>query len=91
MNAIEKKVRKFVRSQFRAYIVRVDGHHQLEVKENSARVLINNPKGVFARLCKKLGKPVVTKHTATFNVKKVGTVSLTVHGSNSVLKLLNAK
>src|SRR5579872_6028221 len=78
---IERKIRTFVRAQFAARVAH-NGEQlgQCIVHKNSARVLISNPKSVYANMVASLGKPTINKHTAIFRVAKRGTVALTVRG-----------
>jgi hypothetical protein len=88
---IEKSIRKFVRKQFAARIVKVDGVGQCVAKKNSARVLIRNPKHVLVTMQEKLGRAVEQHDNVTvFKVAKVGKIALTSNGLNSVLTLVNA-
>lgn len=89
---IERAVRAFVRTGFRAYIIRRDGRTQSQVDKHTARLLISNPKSVYQNLIDSFGKPVeLGKTSATFKVKKLGTITLARSGENNVLTLRNAK
>ncbi len=87
----EKEIRQFVRAQFSARVVRIDGEYQTKVTKTSARVLIRNPVQVLAALREKCGRPIAEDgKTTTFKMKKAGTVEVTQSGETTVLKLHNA-
>lgn len=82
-----RNVRKFVRAQFGARIVKIDGEYQSKVTKDSARIIINNPAHVIAVLRELCGRPISDDgKTTAFKVKKVGVVEVTV-GATNVLKL----
>lgn len=90
----EKSIRNFVRSQFRAYVVRPNGATQEGIlrAKGKAEVLISNPKCVLEHLYQTLGRPVTEeKNATTFRCKQVGLVTLRNKGDMSILTLTNTK
>lgn len=87
---VAKQARQFVRQQFAARVVRIDGEFQSKVLKDGAKVQIRNPNTVLANLREVCGRPVSEEgNTTTFKMKKVGMIALTV-GSTNTLRLINA-